>query len=371
MAELTLKDINKIYEGGFQAVYDFNIDVKDGEFIALVGPSGCGKSTTLRMIAGLEEITSGDMILADERMNDKAPADRNIAMVFQNYALYGNMTVYENIGFSLTVRKQDEDTIHKAVMEASEVVELNSNLNRKPAELSGGQRQRVALGRAIVRDAKLFLMDEPLSNLDAKLRSQTRKEIVALTSDLNATVVYVTHDQVEAMAMADRIVIMNKGRVQQIGTPREVYNDPDNIFVAGFIGTPPTNFLEGKYENNNFKTSTLSLELNQNKKELLKNYDNKDVVLGIRPEHLYVGIRTEYDENYNPIQITDDPFVEVEVEHLELLGKEYLVHFNIEGKKIISKMNSRVDLKIGEKIQLKFNMDNCYFFDKETENRIR
>ncbi len=371
MAELKLKDINKIYEGGFQAVYDFNIDVEDGEFIALVGPSGCGKSTTLRMIAGLEEITSGDMLLANERMNDKAPADRDIAMVFQNYALYGNMTVYENIGFSLTVRKQDEDTIHKAVMEASEVVELNSNLNRKPAELSGGQRQRVALGRAIVRDAKLFLMDEPLSNLDAKLRSQTRKEIVALTNDLNATVVYVTHDQVEAMAMADRIVIMNKGRVQQIGTPRQVYDDPNNIFVAGFIGTPPTNFFEGKYENGEFKMENLNLQPRAEQKEMLQKYDGKDVILGIRPEHLYVGVRTEYDENYKPIQVIEDPYIEVEIDHLELLGKEYLVHFIINGKKITSKMNARAELKIGEKIQLKFNIDRCYFFDKETENRIR
>ncbi len=371
MAQLTLKNINKIYEGGFQAVYDFNIDVKDGEFIALVGPSGCGKSTTLRMIAGLEEISSGDMILGENRINDKAPADRDIAMVFQNYALYGNMTVYENIGFSLTVRKQDEDTIHKAVMEASEVVELNSNLNRKPAELSGGQRQRVALGRAIVRDAKLFLMDEPLSNLDAKLRSQTRKEIVALTSDLNATVVYVTHDQVEAMAMADRIAIMDKGRVKQIGTPKEVYNDPDNVFVASFIGTPPTNFIYGKYEDGRFKSENINMKVKNSHKEMLKGYEGKNIIFGIRPEYLYLGVRVEYDENYKPIQITDDPCINIEIDHLELLGKEYLVYFYVDGNKYVSKMNTRTALKIGEKICLKINMDRCYFFDVDTENRIR
>ena len=244
MAGLKLVNIQKQYDNGFVAVHDFNLEIKDGEFIVLVGPSGCGKSTLLRMIAGLEGISEGKLYIDDECVNLVAPSNRNIAMVFQNYALYGNMTVYENMGFSLTVRHKDSDEIHEKVMKAANVVDLEQVLNRIPANLSGGQRQRVALGRSIVRDAKVFLLDEPLSNLDAKLRTETRKELVKLHKKLNTTFIYVTHDQIEAMTMADRMVIMKDGAVQQVGTPAQVYNYPCNMFVGGFIGTPPMNFME-------------------------------------------------------------------------------------------------------------------------------
>ena len=236
MSELILKNVNKIYPNGAHAVHDFNLSVKDGEFIVLVGPSGCGKSTTLRMIAGLEGISSGDMLIDGERVNSLAPVDRDVAMVFQNYALYYNMSVYDNIGISLKIRHEQKDAIHKNVKGAAERFALSEYLNRMPANLSGGQKQRVALGRTVVRDPKIFLMDEPLSNLDAKLREKTRGEIVKLQKSLNTTTIYVTHDQIEAMTMADRIVVMSMGYVQQIGTPLEVYNYPANLFVAGFIG---------------------------------------------------------------------------------------------------------------------------------------
>ena len=248
MAVLVCKDINKVYDGGVHAVKDFNIEVEKGEFIVLVGPSGCGKSTLLRMIAGLEGITDGDLIIDGEKMNHLAPSERDISMVFQNYALYGNMTVYENMGFSQTIRHENTDKVHEEVMKVSLIVKLRELLKRKPGALSGGQKQRVALGRAIVRSANVFLMDEPLSNLDAKLRSVTRKEIVELHEKLGATFIYVTHDQVEALTMADRMVIMRSGIVQQIGTPKDIYLKPNNVFVGGFIGSPPMNFIEGTIE---------------------------------------------------------------------------------------------------------------------------
>ncbi len=242
---VSLKDVNKVYPSGVHAVYDFNIEIEQGEFIVMCGPSGCGKSTTLRMIAGLEEISSGDLIINGKRCNDLAPRDRNIAMVFQNYALYAHMTVYHNLAFSLMIRKMDSDEIHRRVMKAAEMLGLIPYLNRKPKQLSGGQRQRVAVGRAIVRNPVVYLLDEPLSNLDAKLRASMRKELATLHHSLNATFIYVTHDQIEALTLADRIVVMSDGRVQQIASPKEMFDRPENIFVAGFIGTPPMNFYHG------------------------------------------------------------------------------------------------------------------------------
>ncbi|RMF01637.1 MAG: ATP-binding cassette domain-containing protein, partial [Chloroflexi bacterium] len=285
MAELVLKNVNKIYPGGVQAVFDFNIEVEHGEFIVFVGPSGCGKSTVLRMIAGLEQITSGDMILSGERINDIAPADRDISMVFQNYALYGHMSVYQNMAFSQTVQHKDVYETHNKVMKAADVVELKGQLNRYPSNLSGGQRQRVALGRSIVSSANVILMDEPLSNLDAKLRAQSRRELTKLHKQLDSTIIYVTHDQTEAMTMASRIVIMNAGRVQQIGTPAEVYNWPANLFVGGFIGSPPMNFISGQIKDGRFVAPGVNLGVPE---ELLDgvgshNYDN--IILGIRAEH--------------------------------------------------------------------------------------
>ena len=248
MAELSLQHLEKVYDNNVQAVYDFNLDVKDGELIVLVGPSGCGKSTTLRMVAGLEDITRGKMLLNGKDVTDAPAKDRDIAMVFQNYALYGHMTIYENMAFSLTLRKEDPNVIHKKVLAAAEVLGLTEQLNKKPAQLSGGQRQRVAMGRSIVRNPQLFLFDEPLSNLDAKLRSATRREILLLHKRLNATMLYVTHDQTEALTLADRIVCMSMGHVQQIGTPLELYDSPANLFVASFIGLPPMNFLDARVE---------------------------------------------------------------------------------------------------------------------------
>ena len=244
--DVVLRDVNKIYPNGFHAVYDFNINIEKGEFIVMAGPSGCGKSTTLRMVAGLEEISTGDLIINGKRVNDVAPKDRDIAMVFQNYALYAHMTVYQNLAFSLTIRKVDTDEIHVRVMKAAEILGLTPYLNRKPKQLSGGQRQRVAVGRSIVRNPVVFLFDEPLSNLDAKLRGSMRKEIMLLHKRLNSTFVYVTHDQIEALTLADRIVVMADGRVQQIASPKDMFDCPSNLFVAGFIGTPPMNFYNGE-----------------------------------------------------------------------------------------------------------------------------
>ena len=248
MAELRFDGLDKVYDNGVQAVFDFTLEVKDKEFIVFVGPSGCGKSTTLRMVAGLEEITAGNLYIDDVLVNDVAPKDRNIAMVFQSYALYPHMTVYDNMAFGLKLRKMPKDEIEERVKNAANTLGLTAYLDRKPKALSGGQRQRVALGRAIVRDAKVFLMDEPLSNLDAKLRVQMRSEIIKLTKRLGTTTVYVTHDQIEAMTMATRIVIMKDGYIQQVGAPKDVYDNPDNIFVGGFIGTPPMNFIYGKVD---------------------------------------------------------------------------------------------------------------------------
>lgn len=372
MATLTLKDINKIYDNNVQAVFDFNLKVDDKEFIVFVGPSGCGKSTTLRMIAGLEEITSGELYIDDQLMNDVAPKDRNIAMVFQNYALYPHMNVYDNMAFGLKLRKFPKDEIERRVQNAAEILGLTAYLDRKPKALSGGQRQRVALGRAIVRDAKVFLMDEPLSNLDAKLRVTMRSEIIKLTQRLGTTTVYVTHDQIEAMTMASRIVVMKDGYIQQIGRPKDIYDNPANVFVGGFIGTPPMNFIKGTFtERGTFMTDTgkyiseaIELAVPKPKAALLKakGYEGKDVILGIRPEHI--------TDKPLELETNKDSKFDFEVDVAELLGSETIIYTDLSKQRLVAKVDARSDLRMGAKVELALKMEHCHFFDPETERRI-
>ncbi len=361
MATMKLQNINKVYPSGVQAVFDFNIDIKDGEFIVLVGPSGCGKSTTLRMIAGLEEISSGDLILDDKRVNDLAPKDRDISMVFQNYALYAHMTVYHNMAFSLVLRKEHSDVIHERVMWAADILGLTPYLNRKPANLSGGQRQRVAVGRSIVRNPKVFLFDEPLSNLDAKLRGVMRKELKLLHTRLGSTMIYVTHDQIEALTLADRIVVMSQGYVQQIGTPTEIYTNPANLFVANFIGTPPMNIFETKLSEAFELTigDTLVEIKDKNIQSKLKSYLGKEIVIGIRPEHVLID-----NDDQKRIGVRSN------VTNYELLGASALVHFMIGKQRVIAKVDERVLFEKNDPIVFNLNLEHTYFFDKETGKRI-
>ena len=363
MATLQLKHINKIYDNKVQAVFDFNLDIQDKEFIVFVGPSGCGKSTTLRMIAGLEDITSGDLYIDGELMNDVQSKDRNIAMVFQSYALYPHMTVYDNMAFALTLKKMPKDEIQKRVENAAEILELTPYLKRKPKALSGGQRQRVALGRAIVRNAKVFLMDEPLSNLDAKLRVQMRAEIIRLHNQLGATTVYVTHDQTEAMTMASRIVVMKDGRVQQIGTPREIYDRPANLFVAGFIGSPAMNFLRGTVNaNGTFTIGTDTIELPADKLEALKPYFGKEVVLGIRPEDLrYEAAAKAGLEKYS---------INLPVDVSELLGAQTILHGKYQGQEIVAQVAAREDIHMGDTVALAMDIEKIHFYDTDSTNII-
>ena len=376
MATVELKNINKIYNNNVQAVFDFNIKIKDREFIVFVGPSGCGKTTTLRMIAGLEEITSGQLLIDGEVMNDVAPKDRNIAMVFQSYALYPHMSVYDNMAFGLKLRRFSRDEIDRRVQHASEILGLKPYLDRKPAALSGGQRQRVALGRAIVRDAKVFLMDEPLSNLDAKLRVQMRSELIKLHESLGTTTIYVTHDQIEAMTMASRIVVMKDGWIQQIGAPKDIYDFPNNVFVGGFIGTPPMNFVEGHvgedgfFECGNQRYGVVRLRVPEKKVELLKelNYIDKTLLLGIRPEDIV--------DKPEAIEKLPDTQVELKVDVSELLGAESQITVKVPGtdsvgQSVTAKVPARADVHMGDTIKLAFNMEKCHFFDIETEERIR
>jgi multiple sugar transport system ATP-binding protein len=359
MANLSLKNINKIYDNNVQAVFDFNLEISDKEFIVLVGPSGCGKSTTLRMVAGLEEITSGDLVIDGKRMNNVQPKDRDIAMVFQSYALYPHMSVYDNMAFGLKLRKMPKQEIEKRVNDAAKILEIEQYLNRKPKALSGGQRQRVALGRAIVRNAKVFLMDEPLSNLDAKLRVNMRSEIIKLHERIGATTIYVTHDQTEAMTMADRIVIMKDGYIQQIGSPKQVYNKPVNMFVANFIGAPAMNFVHGVYRQGRFEVNGKSFGVPEMYHGDLKNYDGKEVVLGIRPEDIhYEGIVAD--------TFPETPF-NFEVDVAELLGHEFILHGSFAGQKILAKVSARVDVKAHTVIPLAMEMTKLHFFDKETQ----
>ncbi|MCI7805834.1 MAG: sn-glycerol-3-phosphate ABC transporter ATP-binding protein UgpC [Bullifex sp.] len=353
MATLSLQHIDKIYDNNVQAVFDFNLEVKDGELIVLVGPSGCGKSTTLRMVAGLEDISNGHLLLDGKDITQAPAKDRDMAMVFQNYALYGHMTVYENMAFSLTMRKEDPNVIHKKVLAAAEILNLTTQLNKKPSQLSGGQRQRVAMGRSIVRTPKVFLFDEPLSNLDAKLRGSTRREILLLHKRLKATMLYVTHDQTEALTLADRIVCMSMGHVQQVGTPLELYDTPANLFVAGFIGLPPMNFFDVTVKGGALVGKGMTVKLSEDQKNTLRSYEGKTIVLGVRPENIVLG---------------DD--VTIKVTSNENLGMNTLVHGNIKGgDKITGKLRGWCDYKNGDEVKVSF--DRMHFFDKETTNAIR
>ncbi len=351
MSELKLQHLDKIYDNKVQAVYDFNLDVKDGELIVLVGPSGCGKSTTLRMVAGLEDISAGHLIIDGRDVTQMPPKDRDIAMVFQDYALYAHMTIYENMAFSLMLRKEDKNVIHQKVMAAAEILDLTDQLNKKPNQLSGGQRQRVAMGRAIVRTPKVFLFDEPLSNLDAKLRGATRREILLLHKRLKATMLYVTHDQTEALTLADRIVCMSMGHVQQIGTPLELYDTPANIFVASFIGLPPINLFDVEIKDGWAVCSDFVLDLNDREKELLAGYKDKTVVLGVRPEDIVQGGNI-------PVKVFTN----------ENLGQTTLVSGNLGTHKITCKFREWCSYKAGDTVNVSFKKK--HFFDKETTNAI-
>ena len=377
MVELNLKNIYKKYPNSeHYSVEDFNLDIKDKEFIVFVGPSGCGKSTTLRMIAGLEDITEGTASIDGVVVNDVAPKDRDIAMVFQNYALYPHMTVYDNMAFGLKLRKYSKEDIDKRVQEAAEILGLKEFLERKPADLSGGQRQRVAMGRAIVRDAKVFLMDEPLSNLDAKLRVSMRAEIAKIHRRIGATTIYVTHDQTEAMTLADRIVIMSAtknpagtgtiGRVEQIGSPQEVYNTPNNVFVAGFIGSPAMNFFKVTLQDGVISNGKgLSLQLPLAKQNLLeeKGYNGKELIFGIRPEDI--------KGSQIVLETYPSSSVKAEVVVSELLGAETMLYTKVDDTEFVSKVDARDFHNPGEMVDLAFDLNKSHFFDAETETVIR
>ena len=366
MASVNIKDLTKIYDKDVLAVDKANIEIQDKEFIVLVGPSGCGKSTTLRMVAGLEDITSGEIYIGDRLVNDVPPKDRDIAMVFQNYALYPHMTVYQNMAFGLKLRKYSKQEIDKRVNEAAEILEISKLLQRKPKALSGGQRQRVAVGRAIVRKPKVFLFDEPLSNLDAKLRVQMRTEISKLHSTLETTMIYVTHDQMEAMTMGDRIVLMKDGCIQQIDTPLSIYNTPNTKFVAGFIGSPAMNFLKGNIENSNgkliFNEGKFKLLIPEKYKDKLANLNTNNVTLGIRPEDIY-----DADFAYgaqNPASI------ESIIEVVEPLGNEIFLYLKTEMNTFIARISAHTTPPVGHKIKILIDMNKVHFFETNTENII-
>ncbi len=365
MATVRLVNVNKVYDGGVHAVHDFSIDIADKEFIVFVGPSGCGKSTTLRMIAGLEEISFGDLLIDGKLMNAAAPKDRDIAMVFQSYALYPQMTVYKNMAYALKLRKVPKDEIDKRVREAAKILKLTPYLDRKPRALSGGQRQRVALGRSIVRRPKVFLMDEPLSNLDAKLRVAMRSEIVRIHEEVGATTIYVTHDQIEAMTMASRIVVMKDGFIQQIGEPNELYRNPANMFVAGFIGTPAMNFLHGTLENGYFIIDGTGekIKLTPDQKKLLKNYEGKRLVYGIRPENI-VYEKSERFEKFR------DTAFKMKAGMIELLGDIINVHGDVGGNKVILKMNSKYAVKERDEFTAAIDTEYSRFFNESTTKAI-
>ncbi|CDA14904.1 sn-glycerol-3-phosphate import ATP-binding protein UgpC [uncultured Clostridium sp.] len=368
MASLSLKGIEKVYPNGFHAVKDFNLEIEDKEFIIFVGPSGCGKSTTLRMIAGLEDISGGVLEIDGKKMNDVEPKDRDIAMVFQNYALYPHMTVYDNMAFGLKLRKVPKDEIDKKVREAARILDLEKLLDRKPKALSGGQRQRVAMGRAIVRNPKVFLMDEPLSNLDAKLRVQMRIEISKLHENLGATIIYVTHDQTEAMTLGTRIVVMKDGIVQQVDTPQNLYNTPCNQFVAGFIGSPQMNFMDALVNVNGndvtLKVGEHVLKVPASKKQALIDggYDGKTVVLGIRPEDVH--------DSQAFISNSPDSVIKSKIKVYELLGAEVFLYFDLEGTQMTARVNPRTTLRTGDDAIFALDMEKIHLFDKDTELTI-
>ena len=370
MATLKLKDVKKIYEGGVEAVHAFNLDVADKEFIVLVGPSGCGKSTTLRMIAGLEEISEGEFYIDDVLMNNVEPKDRDIAMVFQSYALYPHMTVYENMAFALKLRKLPKDEIDKRVREAAEILDITEYLDRKPKALSGGQRQRVAIGRAIVREPKVFLMDEPLSNLDAKLRNQMRAEIIKLRQRIDTTFIYVTHDQTEAMTLGDRIVIMRDGWIMQIGTPQEVFDHPANIFVAGFIGMPQMNFFDGELIRDGsayaLAVNGAKIALSERMQKALAEKDTPagNVIVGCRPEHLI-------------LKAPGPDTMQASVDVSEMMGSEIHLHLSCFGKDVVVRVptteldaSQRGGLAYGTEASLTFPEELIHLFNPETEENL-
>ncbi|MCI5513917.1 MAG: sn-glycerol-3-phosphate ABC transporter ATP-binding protein UgpC [Clostridia bacterium] len=385
MASLSLKHIYKKYPGGVTAVSDFNLEIKDKEFLILVGPSGCGKTTTLRMIAGLEEITEGELFIGDRLVNDVAPKDRDIAMVFQNYALYPHMTVFENMAFGLRLRKTPKEEIKRRVEEAARILDITHLLDRKPKALSGGQKQRVALGRAIVRNPKVFLLDEPLSNLDAKLRAAMRTELTKIHKSVGTTFVYVTHDQVEAMTMATRIVVMKDGLIQQVDTPQNLYDSPVNVFVAGFIGTPQMNFVNGilekkgedlyfnfektsetdkmtaAYRDKEYKAS-IKLPAEKANNPALKDYIGQEVIAGIRPEAIH-------DEPMH-LQALADSTIDVDVEVTELMGAEIYLYLTVGETRLIARVSSRSTSRAGDKIKVAIDTSRIHFFDKDTERFI-
>jgi multiple sugar transport system ATP-binding protein len=365
MAEVRLINVSKIYPGGVRAVDNVNLHIKDKEFLVLVGPSGCGKSTTLRMIAGLEEISEGEIYIGDRLVNDVPPKDRDIAMVFQNYALYPHMTVEENLEFGLKLRKVPKEERKRRVREAAEILDIVHLLDRKPKALSGGQRQRVAVGRAIVRQPKVFLFDEPLSNLDAKLRVQMRTEISKLHMRLQATMIYVTHDQVEAMTMGDRIVVMKDGIVQQVDDPISLYDHPCNRFVAGFIGSPPMNFMEGTIEENNglyFNEGFIRVRIPEKFSAALKPYVGKQVIFGIRPEDIY-------DPSYGT-ELPNKQEVSARVEVIEPMGSEIYLYLTTGKTSFVARVEPHVRAEVEQVRTLYFNMDKAHFFDAATDKSI-
>jgi multiple sugar transport system ATP-binding protein len=386
MATVELENVNKIYDNGFHAIHDLNLDISDGEFLVLVGPSGCGKSTALRMIAGLETITNGELRIGDKIVNDVEPKDRDIAMVFQNYALYPHMTVYDNIGFALKLAKVPKDEIDKRVRRAADTLELTTYLARKPGQLSGGQRQRVAMGRAIVRQPAAFLMDEPLSNLDAKLRVQMRAEIAALQRGLGVTTCYVTHDQVEAMTMGDRVAVLKDGYLQQVDTPQNLYDRPGNVFVAAFIGSPSMNLFEGELsvdgDGGTVKLGSQSLALAPESLEArpsLRNYDGKHVIVGIRPE--------DFEDAAFASNVKDGTTLKSPVQLIEALGSEIMVHFSLDAPTVdsgdpdaveetgvsantVGRFHPRSRVRIGDVAEIAVSTENMHFFDREHRSAI-
>ena len=382
MAEITLDGIGKVYPNGFQAIHDLNLDIADEEFLVLVGPSGCGKSTALRMIAGLEGISGGTLRIGERVVNDVAPKDRDIAMVFQSYALYPHMTVRENIGFSLKLAKKPKAEIASRVEDAARVLELSEQLEKKPGQLSGGQRQRVAMGRAIVRQPSAFLMDEPLSNLDAKLRVQMRAEIAALQRQLRVTTVYVTHDQVEAMTMGDRVAVLKDGVLQQVDTPTDLYDSPVNVFVAAFIGSPSMNLYEARFEGDHLTFGSRWLTLPDSlfeKRPALREHEGEDLIVGFRPEDLEdVQFASDSDPGHR---------LEAEVALVEALGAELIVHFELDAVRVdagdpdavdeigqntvgIGRFNPRSTARAGQHIEIAVDVENLHFFDAETRDSI-
>ena len=382
MASVSLRHIYKKYPGGVTAVSDFNLEIKDKEFLVLVGPSGCGKTTTLRMVAGLEEISEGELFIGDQLVNDVAPKDRKIAMVFQNYALYPHMTVFENMAFGLKLNKTPKEEIKRRVEEAARILDITHLLDRKPKALSGGQKQRVALGRAIVRDPQVFLLDEPLSNLDAKLRAAMRTELTKLHARVGTTFIYVTHDQVEAMTMATRIVVMKDGLIQQVDTPQNLYDSPCNLFVAGFIGTPQMNFINGTLNKKgedlyfNFENVSLKVPAEKANNPALKDYVDQEVVLGLRPECIY--------DQPAQVEAHIDASFEAYVDVTELMGAEIYLYLNVgkseegdgkikivnDGTNMIARVSSRSQSRAGDTIKVAFDMARCHIFDKDTERCI-